>query len=114
VYAGAIMVLFLFVIMLLGAETLPKSIVLPWQRPLAIGLSGLLFVEAAYLLVTRARPEGSVVPAGAAANATENLMQLGRALFTDYLLPFEVVSILLLVAMVGAIVLTKKQKGARK
>src|SRR5262245_15186504 len=56
VYAGAIMVLFLFVIMLLGAENLPQSEVLPWQRPLAILLSMALGVEAAYLFLTKARP----------------------------------------------------------
>ena len=114
VYAGAIMVLFLFVIMLLGAEGLPKSEVLPWQKPLAIGLSVILFAEAAYLLVTKARPVGDILPPAEAVNATENLQQLGIALFTDYLLPFEVVSILLLVAMVGAIVLTKKERKARQ
>ena len=113
VYAGAIMVLFLFVIMLLGAESLPRSTVLPWQRPLAIVLSVLLFAEAAYLLLTKARPVGDVLP-NPAANTPESLQQLGIALFTEYLLPFEVVSILLLVAMVGAIVLTKKEKGARQ
>lgn len=114
VYAGAIMVLFVFVIMLLGADGLPKSEVLPWQKPLAIGLSVLLFAEAAYLLVTKARPVGNVLPPAEAVNATENLQQLGIALFRDYLLPFEVVSILLLVAMVGAIVLTKKERKARQ
>ncbi|MBV6402572.1 MAG: NADH-quinone oxidoreductase subunit J [Anaerolineales bacterium] len=114
VYAGAIMVLFLFVIMLLGAEGLPKSQVLPWQKPLAVGLAILLFAEAAYLLVTKARPVGYVLPPADAVNATENLQQLGIALFRNYLLPFEVVSILLLVAMVGAIVLTKKEKKARQ
>jgi NADH-quinone oxidoreductase subunit J len=46
-------------------------------------------------------------------NTMENLRQLGTSLFSDYLLPFEVVSILLLVAMVGAIILTKKEKGVR-
>jgi NADH-quinone oxidoreductase subunit J len=114
VYAGAIMVLFLFVIMLLGAESLPKSNALPWQRPLAIALSILLFAEAAYLLITKARPVGNVLAPDEAVNATENLQQLGLSLFNDYLLPFEVVSILLLVAMVGAIILTKKEKGARQ
>ena len=114
VYAGAIMVLFLFVIMLLGAEGLPKSQVLPWQKPLAVGLAILLFAEAAYLLVTKARPVGNVLPPADAVNATENLQQLGIALFRNYLLPFEVVSILLLVAMVGAIVLTEKEKEARQ
>jgi NADH-quinone oxidoreductase subunit J len=113
VYAGAIMVLFLFVIMLLGAESLPKSKVLPWQRPLAIGLAVLLGLEAAYLLLTKARPAGTILP-DAAANTSENLRQLGLNLFNEYLLPFEVVSILLLVAMVGAIILTKKEKEARQ
>src|SRR5512133_931119 len=73
VYAGAIMVLFLFVIMLLGAEALPTAEVLPWQRPLAITLAVLLVSEAAYLLVTRARPVGDIVPPGATANTAENL-----------------------------------------
>lgn len=114
VYAGAIMVLFLFVIMLLGAEALPKSVVLPWQRPLAIGLSVLLGLEAAYLLLTRARPVGDVLAPDAAANSSGNLQQLGLTLFNQYLLPFEVVSILLLVAMVGAITLTKREKGVQK
>jgi NADH-quinone oxidoreductase subunit J len=110
VYAGAIMVLFLFVIMLLGAESLPQAEVLPWQRPLAISLAVVLVGEAAYLLVTRARPAGDVVQAGDAVNTMDNLRQLGLALFNQYLLPFEVTSILLLVAMVGAIVLIRKEK----
>lgn len=113
VYAGAIMVLFLFVIMLLGTDELPKSQVLPWQRPLAIVLSVLLAAEATFLLVTKARPAGNVLQPDESVNTMENLRQLGMLLFTDYLLPFEVVSIWLLVAMVGAIILTKKEKGAR-
>jgi NADH-quinone oxidoreductase subunit J len=66
--------------------------------------------EAAYLLVTRARPVGDVVQAGDAVNTMDNLRQLGLALFNQYLLPFEVTSVLLLVAMVGAIVLIRKEK----
>ncbi len=110
VYAGAIMVLFLFVIMLLGAESLPQAEVLPWQRPLAITLAILLVGEAAYLLVTRARPAGDVLPPEAAINTMDNLRQMGMSLFNQYLLPFEVTSILLLVSMVGAIVLIRKDK----
>ncbi len=110
VYAGAIMVLFLFVIMLLGAESLPKAEVLPWQRPLAITLAVLLASEAAYLLVTRARPAGDILQPSDTVNTMSNLRELGMALFNQYLLPFEVVSILLLVAMVGAIVLIRKEK----
>jgi NADH-quinone oxidoreductase subunit J len=113
VYAGAIMVLFLFVIMLLGAESLPKAEVLPWQKPLAITLAVVLVGEAAYLLLTRARPAGDVVEPAATANTMTNLRELGMALFNQYLLPFEVTSILLLVAMVGAIVLIRKEKRVR-
>lgn len=110
VYAGAIMVLFLFVIMLLGAESLPKAEVLPWQRPLAITLAVLLAGEATLLLITRARPAGDVIPPDKAVNNIANLQGMGNALFSQYLLPFEVTSILLLVAMVGAIVLIRKEK----
>jgi len=114
VYAGAIMVLFLFVIMLLGAESLAPAQVLPWQKPLAITLSVPLAVEATFILVTKARPAGDIVSPGEAVNTMENIRQLGVSLFSDYLLPFEVTSILLLIAMVGAIILTKKEKGAQK
>jgi NADH-quinone oxidoreductase subunit J len=114
VYAGAIMVLFLFVIMLLGADALPKTDVLPWQKPLAIFMAVILAGEAAFLLITKARPTGDILQPEAAINSMDNLRQLGIALFSDYLLPFEVTSILLLVAMVGAIVLTHKEKGAQK
>jgi NADH-quinone oxidoreductase subunit J len=110
VYAGAIMVLFLFVIMLLGAESLPKAEVLPWQKPLAITLAVLLAGEAVFLLITRARPTGDVAAPDAAVNNIASLRELGEALFSQYLLPFEVTSVLLLVAMVGAIVLIRREK----
>jgi NADH-quinone oxidoreductase subunit J len=108
VYAGAIMVLFLFVIMLLGAESLPKLEVLPWQRPLAIGLAVGLAVEATFIFITRARPIGDIVPPGETVNMMSSLREMAMALFNQYLLPFEVTSILLLVAMVGVIVLVRK------
>jgi NADH-quinone oxidoreductase subunit J len=114
VYAGAIMVLFLFVIMLLGAEQLPPSKVLPWQKPLAIGLAIVLVAEAIYPLAFRGVPVGEILQPGASVNTVDFLRQMGKILFNQYLLPFEVTSILLLVAMVGAIVLTKQEKGGQK
>ncbi len=111
VYAGAIMVLFLFVIMLLGADRLPKGTVLPWQRPMAIVLAAALLAEAGFLLFQRLQLTASLINPDASVNTTEALRTLGTALFTQYLLPFEVTSVLLLVAMVGVIVLTKKEKG---
>ncbi len=112
VYAGAIMVLFLFVIMLLGAERLPASPALPWQRPLAIFLALVLIAETGYLLLFR-----QAVTATVSLPQTDvfgSPSQVGTALFNQYLLPFEVTSVLLLSAMVGVIVLTVRKKGERE
>jgi NADH-quinone oxidoreductase subunit J len=114
VYAGAIMVLFLFVIMLLGAEKLPRGKVLPWQRPLAIAAAAVLLAEAGFLLFERARTSSLLTLPGVEANTMASLREMAMMLFNQYLLPFEVTSILLLVAMVGAIVLTKQVKGEAK
>jgi NADH-quinone oxidoreductase subunit J len=111
VYAGAIMVLFLFVTMLLGAEKLPRGDVLPWQRPLAIGLAAILLLEAGYLLIRRLGSTAVFADPGWELNTTESLRALSQMLFSQYLLPFEITSVLLLVAMVGAIVLTKESKA---
>ena len=110
VYAGAIMVLFLFVIMLLGAERLAPGKVLPYQRPMAIGLAVVLVVEAVYLLLVKNPLTKDIIPPTEATNTVGALQDLGMTLFNQYLLPFEVTSILLLVAMIGAIVLTKQEK----
>ena len=111
VYAGAIMVLFLFVIMLLGAERLAPGTALPWQRPLAGALAVVLVIEAGYLLLVRGAISGEIEAPVEAVNAVDAIRNLGLSLFNDYLLPFEVTSIVLLVAMIGAIVLTKREKG---
>ncbi len=107
VYAGAIMVLFLFVLMLLGAEQgQEERDALGWQRPLAIVLGVLLLGEAAYVFFSRG---GDAAPAV----TTEEIgspVNIARALFTTYMLPFEITSVLLLVALVGAVVLTFKSR----
>jgi NADH-quinone oxidoreductase subunit J len=107
VYAGAIMVLFVFVIMLLGAEQLSGSGSTPgfsYQRPLSIILGVVLMVLAAYVLFTRAG-----VPASTTALVDSSPTAIGLMLFNTYSFPFEVVSILLLVAMIGAVVLTRNK-----
>lgn len=114
VYAGAIMVLFLFVIMLLGAEALAPTNVLPWQRPLAFSLAVVLLVESAYLLISRAQTNALISAPDITVNSMDNLREMAMTLFNQFLLPFEVTSILLLVAMVGAIVLTKREKAGQK
>ena len=107
IYAGAIMVLFLFVIMLLGTDVLPASKALPWQRPLAFILALILAGESVYLLFVRKAASGEIPQPVETFGSPQ---AIGNALFNQYLLPFEVTSVLLLVAMVGAIVLTLKEK----
>ncbi len=108
VYAGAVMVLFLFVIMLLGTELLPPTNALPWQRPLAIFLGVILFAESGYLLFIRNAATGDVPQPVQTFGSPQDV---GQALFSSYLLPFEITSVLLLIAMVGAIVLAVREKG---
>jgi NADH-quinone oxidoreductase subunit J len=106
VYAGAIMVLFVFVIMLLNAGTEAKrgrSLVAQLLgAPLLIALLGLL----AYF-VQRLYPRSVSVHFGGFTHGTP--LDIGRALFTTYLLPFEVTSVLILIAILGAIVLARKE-----
>ncbi len=108
VYTGAIMVLFLFVIMLLGAERAGPIQAIQWQRPLAITLAVILLLEAGYIIYTNRSLSVAAeqqLPLGFGSPAA-----VGTALFNSYLLPFEITSVLLLVAMIGAIVLTKGEK----
>jgi NADH-quinone oxidoreductase subunit J len=106
VYAGAIMVLFLFVIMLLGAEQLRYGQALRWQQPLAIVLGAALLAETVYIMFAHSNPS-AVFPS--VATQFGGPEAVGEILFDQYLLPFEVTSVLLLVAMIGAIVLTKRK-----
>jgi NADH-quinone oxidoreductase subunit J len=105
VYAGAIMVLFVFVIMLLNAGTEHKGR-RSWATwagvPLLVVLLGLI----AYRIAGR-MPATENVVFGQFKGGTA--LDVGRALFTTYLLPFEVTSILILIAILGAIVLARKE-----
>jgi NADH-quinone oxidoreductase subunit J len=104
VYAGAIMVLFLFVIMLLNlgrdAEASPAG----WKLT-ALGAGGLLGAELAAFFLRRVVPPSAV---GALDPGFGSVKALARSLFTDHALSFEITSILLLVAMVGAVVLARR------
>ena len=102
VYAGGIMVLFLFVIMLVNLEE-PRRFSGGRLRLAAASVVTLLMFG--MLARTFARSGAAVPVAGVSAAGQGNLQLVGEILFTDYMLPFEVVSLLLLVAMIGAIVL---------
>ena len=107
VYAGAIMVLFLYVIMLLNLnkDTEPhKSSILKFAATICAGLLLIVLVgslKGAELLI-KAQPAGD--------SAIGSVKNLGKVLFTDFLLPFEIASILLLAAMVGVVMLAKAEK----
>jgi NADH-quinone oxidoreductase subunit J len=110
VYAGAIMVLFIFVIMLLNVpKSQPQIEKQKGLRYLAIPFAGALIAETFYVL--RLVP-ARVLPAVAAADsdkAVGTTWSIGTGLFTSYLLPFEVTSVLILMAVVGAMVLARRE-----
>lgn len=106
VYAGSIMVLFLFVIMLLGAERLPTSTSLHWQPFLAVPLAAVLIAVFAYNLFVRANP----VTVASVPQTFGAPQEVGKMLFTQYMLPFEMTAVVLFVAVVGAIMLAKPDK----
>jgi len=112
VYAGAIMVMFVFAIMFLDLRTFEQEEQTHrGQRWVALALSTLVLVEFVIVLagITFVSARGGITPAAVAAAGGDSKV-LGRALFDQMLLPFEVASVVLLVAMVGAIVLVKKEK----
>ena len=106
VYAGAIMVLVVFVIMLLNVEEEERQPVrLRTLVPIAVALAAVFFAETAFIIffvqTSPATPTGSVSDVGLTSS-------IGTGLFTTYLLPFEITSILLLMAVVGAMTLARR------
>jgi NADH-quinone oxidoreductase subunit J len=115
IYAGAIMVLFLFVVMLLNA---PQEDAAEWDRSHPLRQPGIMRFGGmlAILLVLQLtwallRVNGIDVPVGAEGNpeALRSVRTLGRILFTEYVFAFEATSILILVAMVGAVLLARRE-----
>ncbi len=118
VYVGAVMVLFLFVVMMLdiNPEALKRGF---WKHfPFAAALLVLIIAQMAALLLlnfpeSEALPmrgiDGMPLPAGAS-----NTMELGRMMYTSYLFPFEIAAVILLVAMVSAIALTMRKRKDSK
>jgi len=104
VYAGAIMVLFVFAIMVLipGKEETGPDPRRVW-RLLALPLGTALLLVLAVMAVTGRSPAAGRPPVGG------NVETIGRLLFTDYLFPFELTSVLLLAAMVGVLLLARRR-----
>jgi NADH-quinone oxidoreductase subunit J len=113
VYAGAIIVLFLFVVMLLGAERAEdEADQLAWQRPVALAMGLVLLAEAVYVFFLRS---GAAMGTAPASDDTFGApLKIGEALFTTYLLPFEITSVILLAALIGVVVLHQPQVGSKQ
>jgi len=112
VYAGGIVVLYLFVVMLVNLKRPPEAHADPHRRTkLGFALSAVVLVEfGAIAAYGYARPAAAAAaPAAAAIPLSGNTEQVGWLLYTSYLIPFEIASMLLLVAMIGAIVLAKRE-----
>jgi len=115
VYAGAIVVLILFVIMFLGVDRKEEVTVEPFvgQRAFAavgvvVTFAGIIYLMASSHWITGAK---SVSTAGQAlAGSSQNITQLGTALFTTYLFAFEITAALLMIAVIGAVILARRER----
>ena len=112
IYAGAIMVLFLFVVMLLNVPREDAAewdrthpLYRPWPRRVGALLALLLIAQLGWALT---RTPGLAEGIGLQSPGISDVGELGRVLFTDYMFAFEVTSILIIVAMIGAVILARK------
>jgi NADH-quinone oxidoreductase subunit J len=105
VYAGAIMVLFLYVIMMLNLNSVQEDKIATWFKMAAVGAAGIFMLVVVSLIAKTDALEAST-PMAENAGLIENL---GKVLYQDFLLPFELASVLFLAAMVGAVYLSKKE-----
>ncbi len=109
VYAGAIMVLFLFVIMMINLQDGIPPERKRWTIGLSFMIAGVLILELIFAL------KGFLSPAQAAVEGSPGSpTDLGRLLFTKYLYPFEITSVLIIAALVGAMVLVKKRDEGKE
>jgi NADH-quinone oxidoreductase subunit J len=114
VYVGAVMVLFLFVVMMLDINTATLREGFLRYAPVGAIVAGIMVLELAYVIWFRSDglpATGELVPRDAAYSSTE---QLGQVLYTQYLYPFELAAMLLLLAIVAAILLTMRQRPGLK
>lgn len=111
VYAGGIVVLYLFVVMLVNLKAVPEATLDPRRRArLGVLLASALLAEVIAIVVyTASRPATTTAAAASGPAGRGNTEVVGWLLYTDYLIPFEVASILLLVAMIGAILLARRE-----
>jgi len=114
VYVGAVMVLFLFVVMMLDVNIAQVREGFTRYAPLGILIAALVVVEIGSVVWVKHMGVTQVAPAAAAAEGYSNTRVLGELLYTKYLYPFELAAVLLLLAIVAAIVLTMRHRAGLK
>ena len=116
VYMGAVAVLFLFVVMMLDVDFAELRRGAVAHLPMGFAVGGVMLVDLAMIVSTGGHGGGhEAVAAVAGAAAVPNTLALGRELYTTYLYPFEVASLILLVALIGAVALTlRSRKGIKR
>jgi NADH-quinone oxidoreductase subunit J len=108
-YVGGIMVLFLFVIMLVNLDEASRMRQFNRQWLAALAAAGLVGAEIGYFVYKGASAFRLPLPAAAGAEQAGNVQRIADVLFSDYLLPFELASVLLLAAVIGSVVMAKKR-----
>jgi len=115
VYVGAVMVLFLFVVMMLDVNVEPMREGFVRYLPVGILVGLIMFIEMIFLITQKYfKAEQFPIPDRASADAMSNTETLGRLLYSEYLFQFEIAAIILLVAIVAAISLTMRRRPLTK
>lgn len=114
VYVGAVMVLFLFVVMMLDVRTERIRAGFSRYAPLGIAVVLLIVAQLGYVVWVRTQELGFIHPPERAPADFSNTEQLGRLLYTEYVYPFELAAVILLVAIVAAIALTMRRRPGLK
>lgn len=118
VYVGAVAVLFLFVVMMLDVDVVKMREGFMKRLPLGLGFAGLLLAQIVFVILAATSTDYMVAPARSFMpddSVATNSHAIGEILYTDYIFPFQMSGLVLLVAMIGAIVLTLRTRpGVRK
>ena len=114
VYVGAVMVLFLFVVMMLDVDTEPMREGFVRYLPLGLLVAVIMLIEMLTLIGVKAESAAAFGEDPAAAQGLSNTEWIARALFTDFLLPFEVAAVILTIAVIAAVMLTLRRRPGAK
>ncbi len=114
VYVGAVMVLFLFVVMMLDVDTEPMREGFVRYLPLGLLVAVIMLIEMLTLIGVKAEFAAAFGEDPAAAQGLSNTEWIARALFTDFLLPFEVAAVILTIAVIAAVMLTLRRRSGAK